>query len=197
MEKLLPSTWYVGYDHRVSEPGQKRTISGDAKRGLYYRYMRSAHRRSRILVSGSATTRVREHTTCTRNTGKCQERRRWMHYTRIWQPGIGRGLGRSTYVAPFAGLFHCSILIRMNRFSKLSSSRRPTTSSAHTSSSSSPRSSSFLSLTVSPKLPRKLFLQLTVLRPLLDRKAVWKWVSGKLGNLQTCWRLLACIFKQA
>jgi len=84
--------------------GQKRTMSGEAKRGLLYRYMRSAHRRLRTLVSGSATTRAREHTTCTRSIEKCQERRRWMHYTRTWQRGIGRVSGRSTYVTLFVGV---------------------------------------------------------------------------------------------
>jgi len=69
----------------------------------------------------------------------------------------------------------CSILTQLSRSSKLSSSRRPTMSSAHTSSNSSLQSSRSLSLTVSPKLPPKLSLQLTGLRPLHDHQAVCKW----------------------
>lgn len=187
MEKLLPSTWYVGYDLHASEPDQKCTV-GEAKRGLLYSYMRSAHRRLRTSVSGSATTRAREHTTCTRSTEKCLERRRWMHYTRTWRRGIGRGLGRFTYVAPFACVYPCSILTELGRSSKLSRYRRPTTLSARTSSNCSLHSSSSLSLTVSPKLPPKLSLQLTGLPPLHDHQAECKSGLCKLASVQTCWR---------
>lgn len=188
MEKLLLSTWYVGYDLHASEPDQKCTMIGEAKRGSHYSYMRSAHRRSRTLVFGSATTRAREHTTCTRSTEKCLERRRWMHYTRTWRRGIGRGSGRFTYAAPFAGFIPCSKLTQLDRFSELSSYRRPTTSSARTSSSSSLQSSSSLYPTVSLKLAPKLSLQLTGLRPLHDHEAECKWGLCKLANAQTCWR---------
>lgn len=63
-----------------------------------YRSTRSAHKRSRTSVSGSATIRARERTTCTRNTVRCQEPMRWKLSTRIWRHGTGLGLGRYTYV---------------------------------------------------------------------------------------------------
>ena len=59
--------------------------------------MKSVLQPSKTLVSGSATTRDPGHTICTRNTERCRERRRWMLYIKIWQPGIAPVLGRFMY----------------------------------------------------------------------------------------------------
>ena len=63
-----------------------------------HRFTRSAHKRSRTSVSGFGTTRAPEHTTCTRNTVRCQEPMRLRLSTKIWPHDTELASGRYMYV---------------------------------------------------------------------------------------------------
>lgn len=62
------------------------------------RFTRSAHKRSRILVSGSVMIRAPAPTTCTRSTVRCQDARLSMLYTRTWPPVTVLASDQSMYV---------------------------------------------------------------------------------------------------
>ena len=75
------------------------------------RYTRSALPKSRISAYGSGTIRALAHTTCTRNIEKCPGPRRWMLYTKTWQPGTVLALGQFMYVAVDLSLPYFIVLI--------------------------------------------------------------------------------------
>lgn len=66
---------------------------------LICRSTRNARKRSKTLAFGSDTTRDRAHITCTRNTGRCQGRKRSMRSTRTWRRGTELDLGLSMSVS--------------------------------------------------------------------------------------------------
>ena len=69
---------------------------------LKYRSTRNARKRLKILAFGSDTTRDRAHIICTRNTERCQGRKRSMRSTRTWRQGTELDLGLSMFVSqPF------------------------------------------------------------------------------------------------
>lgn len=106
-----------------------------------FRSTRSAPRRSRTSVSGSATTLAPVPTTCTRSTVRCLASPPSTLSTKIWLPVTDRVSGRSRY-APTDCTLHHSKSNTFSRSSRLSRSRSPRTSADHTSSSSSSRTSS-------------------------------------------------------
>jgi len=64
------------------------------------RSMRSTLSRSRTSASGSDTTLAPAPTTCTRSTGRCQERMPSRLCTQTCLPATALGSGRFTYVQP-------------------------------------------------------------------------------------------------
>lgn len=65
---------------------------------IVLRSLRSAPRRSRTSVSGSATIRAPVPTTCTRSTVRCPVSQLSMLSTKIWPPATDRVSGLSRYV---------------------------------------------------------------------------------------------------
>ena len=66
---------------------------------VMHRSMRDALRRSRTSGFGSATTRARVLTICTKSTARCRGRKQSMRFTRIWQQGTEPVSDQSMYVA--------------------------------------------------------------------------------------------------
>ena len=89
-----------------------------------------------------------------------------------------------------------SLLNSVDRFSKSSSSRRPTMSSAHTSSNSSPRISNSRSLTVYPRLLPRPFSRLTDPQPLhnCEQSARRTFILAEVGVCRVLW---AHVFRYA
>jgi hypothetical protein len=154
---------------------------------------RSAPRRSRTSVSGSATTRAPAPTTCTRSTVRCPALPPSTLCTRIWPPVTDPASGRSRYV-------QCTLLQKgtpnSRRSSRLLSSRRPTTSAARTSSSSLSRASSSLCPTASTRrLARRSSLPSVL--PLSSKRVSLSGVrSGWAGTIRVS-RGYACFAKEA
>ena len=109
--------------------------------------MRSAPRRSRTSVSGSAMIRAPAHTTCTKSTARCHGQMLLRLSTKTWLPGTVPVSGRFTYVIGWCYKRFSTSLTFCYRSSRSLRLRRPMTSAAHTLSNSSPRTWNFLSLT--------------------------------------------------